>query len=139
MKRTVRKLFWITLTPLVSILIAVFAMSLLPRVSDPGSLVCGCGLITVGWPLVIYLALTNRLPGTGMHDECGFLLRDASGSWICPVCRYDLTGLKPEICPECGEPIRQPWSPGDDLYGRRPKDKPARSGDTPDEAHGERS
>ncbi|USN98255.1 MAG: hypothetical protein H6810_08700 [Phycisphaeraceae bacterium] len=57
-----------------------------------------CGALPIAWLVVMYLAVTGRLPGT---------VSKAKPTGVCIRCGYSLAGLQADRCPECGEPIQR--------------------------------
>ena len=60
-----------------------------------------CGLVPLVFFVFLIMGLNGKLPGTKYNDIVKTL--SPSQYWKCPKCSYDMTSVKGDICPECGE------------------------------------
>lgn len=61
-----------------------------------------CGPAPIALIVLLILGFAGKLPGTRI------VIRDTmtpSQYWKCPSCGYDMSSIKSDLCPECGESL----------------------------------
>ena len=78
--------------------VAAGALAVIPQIPTPIAVLIGGGVVPIVWVLATVL-MWRETPAERVERMSGLLGKNAI---VCPICGYNLAGLRQARCPECG-------------------------------------